>query len=120
MRGLTHVSHKFKPGDRITNPTLTPSKVVAVFDSLDAMGYDMVRLSDGSNCVQLARQRDWSKVLPPLRAEISTYGGGITSQHWQLRVDGEFIADTCAPHHLALWQRIVDAINGGDCDSHDE
>ena len=55
------------------------------------------------------------------RARITTYGGepvndqpgaARSMQHWQLEVDGQFIADTSARHELPVWEAIVEAING--------
>jgi hypothetical protein len=54
--------------------------------------------------------------IPPTR--VTTYGGewegGFqTVQHWQLIVDGQFVADSSTPQDRRLYERIVEAINAG-------
>lgn len=49
---------------------------------------------------------------PPInRAKVSTYGGGGYVRHWQLHVDGRFIADTSIPADGDLYERIATALN---------
>jgi hypothetical protein len=51
-----------------------------------------------------------------VEAHISTYGTEAGStQHWQLFVDGLFIAETSVPEHLVVFQRIADVVNVGAC-----
>ena len=52
-----------------------------------------------------------------MRAHVSTYGDDLvdgvhTVKHWQLDVDGQFIADTAQPKLAELFVRIADTING--------
>lgn len=56
----------------------------------------------------------------PQMARVTTYGGERvhewsntrTVQHWQLEVDGRFIADTSIPSDAELFQRIAQVWNG--------
>ena len=45
---------------------------------------------------------DWSR----------SYVNVDTVQHWQLEFDGQFIADTSAPHHLRKWEELAALANG--------
>lgn len=56
--------------------------------------------------------RAHSKKVRQPRIKISTYGGGETVQHWTLHFDGEFLADTSAPHHVAKWEELKKAVDG--------
>ena len=44
-------------------------------------------------------------------AKVTTSGGGGIVQHWQLVIDGKFIADTSAPHTAAHFRSIADRLN---------
>lgn len=52
-----------------------------------------------------------------MTARVETYGGEEnefsyrTVQHWQLVVDGFFVADTSAPQHAEMFERIAEAWN---------
>lgn len=46
----------------------------------------------------------------PKRARVSSYGHGVDDvKHWQLYAEGEFIADTSAPHIAERFERIAEA-----------
>lgn len=57
-----------------------------------------------------------------MEARVTTYGNDLTSdglrtvQHWQLKIDGEFLADTSSPNRAKWFLTIADAINRGSQD----
>jgi hypothetical protein len=61
-----------------------------------------------------------------MKAEVTTYGGNraedgyCTVQHWQLYVDGEFIADTSNSAQADLFHKIAQIVShGGEEDAKD-